>query len=74
MSASTEPLPPPRKLCDADIVERFGITPRLARDWLRDMLNAGAISKVGRHFFGDLPAVDAWVRSGGPKVPMRGAR
>lgn len=51
-----------------DVSARYGITPRLAGEWIRRMIAAGAIAKVGRVPVGRLSATDAWVASGGQSL------
>ncbi len=56
-----------------DLSARYGITSRLAREWITRLVAAGVVSKVGRLPMGRLSACDAWVAAGGP-ASMRKVR
>lgn len=62
MSTTIEP---PRHLKPAELAERYGLTTRLAGEWIRRMLAAGVIAKLGNLPVGRLSACDEWVASGG---------
>ena len=66
-------LDPPQRLRDVDFAERYKITPRLGGEWIRRMIAAGVITKMGRVPVGRLSACDTFVASGGLS-PKRGAR
>ncbi len=72
MNAPTE-LDPPVRLRDITVANRYGITRRLAREWLRRLVAAGVATKLNRMFFARLTAVDAWVLAGG-KAPVARTR
>jgi hypothetical protein len=56
---------PPRRLCPDELAARYGITPRLAGEWIRAMVAAGVVRKLGRWPMGRLSVVDEWVDNGG---------
>ena len=73
MKAGELVLDPPQRLRDVDIAERYKITPRLGGEWIRRMIAAGVVAKMGRLPVGRLSACDQWVASGG-QSKKRGAR
>lgn len=69
------PLDPPRHLKPAELASRYGITPRLAGEWIRRMIAAGVVAKIGNLPVGRLSVCDDWVASGGKQLKRsRGGR
>lgn len=66
-------LEPPKYIKPTELAERYGITPRLAGEWIRRMIAAGVIAKIGNCPVGRLSACDEWLASGG-KTTRRAAR
>lgn len=61
----------PRRLRPDDVAERYGISPRLARDWMRRLVTCGTAVKVGQVIMAAPADVDAWVRRGGQPARTR---
>ncbi len=76
MSGQEQPhLDPPKHLRPDDLAQRYGITPRLAGEWIRRMIAAGIVRKIGKLPVGRLSVCDEWVASGGTSLRRsRGGR
>ena len=71
------PLDVPQRITKVSLAERVGgIKPRTADEWLRRMVAAGVVKKVGRVIIGRWRDVDEWLLSGGqaPEQQSRGRR
>jgi hypothetical protein len=66
-----DPPDPPRRLKPEDLADRYGISRRVAGEWIRAMVAAGIARKLGRWPMGRLSACDAWVASGGESPKRR---
>lgn len=60
----------PVRLPKALVASRYGITERLAADWIRNAIAAGAIKTLRGVIIGRWSALDEWVAAGG-QVPAR---
>jgi hypothetical protein len=69
------PHDPPRRVRPGDVAARYGITERLAGEWIRRAKAAGVVTTLGRVSVVRWSALDAWVASGGAAAPRsRGRR
>lgn len=64
----------PRRLRPVDLAERHSITERTAGEWLRAMVAAGVVKKLGRIIVGRLSATDFWVENGGAVKATKGGK
>lgn len=66
----------PQRIRAKLVATRYTITERLAGDWIRGALAAGAIKKLRGVIVGRWSALDAWVAAGGesPTSKRRGGR
>jgi hypothetical protein len=62
--SSSEPRDVPTRIHKRNVAARYGISKRLANEWIRRAVVDGAAVKVGRWTVARITEMDAWVMAG----------
>lgn len=68
---SQQPLDAPQRIQADKYGRRYGITKRLASEWIRRAITAGVLKRIGRTIVGIPRELDAWVAAGGVVPPRK---